>query len=319
MDLRWIDDVLTLLEEGNLTRAAERRNVTQPAFSRRIRAFEHWLGAVIIERQTNRIETSDALKASEPEIRAIASQLRELRTKVAQYEPMRTTVSLAAQHAPIQSVFPDLALRARETFPKVSFRLRAGNLSDCVSHFLRGDVSLLLCYEAEKTQPMAFGDHVRRGLCGAEVLVPVVGGALRFAVKDNGSVPSDTPAIAYPPDSFFGEVLRTADRPFATADMSENTACLTAFSSGILEMAAKGYGVGWVPFSMAYRELEAGNLISLANRLGQVQLDVVLYADVKSDTAAALLNFWTRYATAARLPDQIFGTVSPARAGFYDA
>ena len=40
MDLRWLDDVLILLEEKNMTRAAARRNITQPAFSRRIRGFE---------------------------------------------------------------------------------------------------------------------------------------------------------------------------------------------------------------------------------------------------------------------------------------
>ena len=37
MDLRWLDDVLILLEEKNMTHAAARRNITQPAFSRRIR------------------------------------------------------------------------------------------------------------------------------------------------------------------------------------------------------------------------------------------------------------------------------------------
>ena len=31
MDLRWLEDVLILLEEGNLTRAAQRRAITQPA------------------------------------------------------------------------------------------------------------------------------------------------------------------------------------------------------------------------------------------------------------------------------------------------
>ena len=112
MDLRWLDDVLVLLEEGNLTRAAERRNITQPAFSRRIRAFEDWLGAPIIERQTNRIQASPALTSNEAEIRALASRLKDLRTKVASYEPARSVVTIAAQHAPAQSVFPDVALVA---------------------------------------------------------------------------------------------------------------------------------------------------------------------------------------------------------------
>ena len=44
MDFRWLEDALILIEERNLSRAAARRNVTQPAFSRRIRALEDWVG-----------------------------------------------------------------------------------------------------------------------------------------------------------------------------------------------------------------------------------------------------------------------------------
>ena len=51
MQFQWLDDVLALLEEGNLSRAAARRNITQPAFSRRIRGFEDWLGVTVLERQ----------------------------------------------------------------------------------------------------------------------------------------------------------------------------------------------------------------------------------------------------------------------------
>ena len=61
MDMQWLDDVLVLLEEGNMTRAAARRNITQPAFSRRIRGFEDWLGVTVLQRGTNRVDISAAL------------------------------------------------------------------------------------------------------------------------------------------------------------------------------------------------------------------------------------------------------------------
>ena len=59
-------------------------------------------------------------------------------------------------------------------------------------------------------------------------------------------------------------------------------------------MVLKGLGVGWLPFSMAYREIETGDLISLANRLGQEPLEVAVYADSKNDRAASLLEFWAK-------------------------
>lgn len=294
MDLQWLDDVLALLEEENMTRAAARRHITQPAFSRRIRSFEDWLGADIVERKTNRIDISPALFANEAEIRALVSRLKELRTKIAHFSPAASTIAISAQHAPVYSTFPDMALRAKAAFPQVQFRMRPGNLSDCVSMFLRGDTSMLLCYEPEGSTPLQFGPDVLRGRWGTDYLVPVVGGALRFKIRDSGSLPIDTPAIVYPENSSFGELLQKNERPFSTQASSANPVCETAFSTGIKELALKGLGVGWLPFSMAYRELENGELISLANRLGREPLEVAVYADSKVTTAAALLKLWAK-------------------------
>jgi len=292
MDMQWLDDVLALLEEGNMTRAAARRNITQPAFSRRIRSFEDWLGADVIERKTNRIDISSALVSNEAEIRALVSRLKELRTKIAHHDQAASTIAISAQHAPVFSTFPDMALRAKTAFPQLKFRMRPGNLSDCVTMFLRGDTSMLLCYEAEGASPLKFGPSIRRGKWGTDYLVPVVGGALRYKIKDAGTLAMDTPAVVYPENSSFGALLQSHERPFGTHAFSANSVCETAFSTGIRELVLKGIGVGWLPFSMAYREIESGELISLAQKLGQEPLEVAVYADTTVETAAALLEFW---------------------------
>lgn len=292
MDMNWLEDVLVLLEEGNMTRAAERRNITQPAFSRRIRSFENWLGRPILDRQSNRVEISQALVSNEDEIRALILRLREMRTNIATYEPDRTSVTIAGQHAPICSSFPDMALRAKSAFPGLRIRLRAGNLEDCASIFLRGDADMFLCYEAKGGRQFDFGEDVPRGRWGRDYLVPVVGGALRYAVTASGHLPDSTPAVAYPEDSYFGQVLSRGSRPFGTPNFSTNPVCVTAFSSGTLELVLRGLGVGWLPYSMVHREIAAGSLISLANALGQEDLSVLLFADRRNRAARDLLEFW---------------------------
>mgnify|MGYP000229594305 CR=1 FL=1 len=82
MDLRWLEDVLILLEEGNLTRAAQRRAITQPAFSRRIRAFESWLGHDILDRDVNRVKIRDSARNNETEIRALIQRLNGLQKRM---------------------------------------------------------------------------------------------------------------------------------------------------------------------------------------------------------------------------------------------
>ncbi|MEM8555657.1 MAG: LysR substrate-binding domain-containing protein [Pseudomonadota bacterium] len=294
MDMQWLDDVLVLLEERNMTRAAARRNITQPAFSRRIRGFETWLGVEILDRQTNRIEISSALTSNEAEIRALVARIGELRKKIALYDPTRAVVTIAAQHAPVFSTFPDMALRAKSAFPALRFRMRAGNLNDCVTLFLRGDASMLLCYEAQSAKPLQFGADVVKGLWGHDYLIPVVGGALRYAVKDTLQIPDDTPAIVYPDESYFGQVLNRNARAFGTAGQSTNPVCETAFSSGTREMVMQGLGVGWLPMRMIHQELASGSVVSLANRYGQETLDVSIYADARTELAVQLSQFWGR-------------------------
>jgi DNA-binding transcriptional LysR family regulator len=94
----------------------------------------------------------------------------------------------------------------------------------------------------------------------------------------------------------YGEVLRKNDRPFGISSSSANTFSVSAFSSGTRELVLNGLGIGWLPFSMVYREIESGALISLAHRYGQEALQVVIYADKNVEIAQRLMKFWAKEA-----------------------
>ena len=140
---------------------------------------------------------------------------------------------------------------------------------------------------------MPFGDSIRREIWGDDILLPVVGGPLRYALRDDGSVPPDTPAVIYPEASYFGQVLQASDRAFSTRTLTRNPVCETALSSGIKELVMQGVGVGWLPFSMAFREIESGQMISMANRFGQEHVQTALYAHTADAMACALLDVWS--------------------------
>lgn len=292
MNLRWLDDVLVLLEEKNLTRAAARRNVTQPAFSRRIRSFEDWLGTPVLERGKNRVGLSQALRANEAGIRTLVIRIEELRNQMLTFDPASSTITIAAQHSPIHATFPEMAVLAKHAFPSLKFRLRAGNQRDCVSMFLRRDADVLLCYEADDDNPLPFGETIKRSVWGTDHLVAVIGGRLRFTVSSEGTIKDNLPAIIYPMSSYFGQTLSKRACPFGTRAMSSNVACETAFSQGIKELVLKGLGVGWLPLSMSYKEIESGELIALTSLYGRVPLQYALYAHADNAVASDLLDLW---------------------------
>jgi DNA-binding transcriptional LysR family regulator len=107
MDLDWLEDFAALAEHGNFSRAAEARHVTQPAFSRRIRALEEWVGTPLFRREPHGV----ALTAAGDEFRHGAEEtvrrVRQLRGSAREAAGRdATTLRFAATHALSFTFFP---------------------------------------------------------------------------------------------------------------------------------------------------------------------------------------------------------------------
>jgi len=102
MDTGWLEDFITLAEEGNFSRAAETRNLSQPAFSRRIRALEEWVGTELVDRDTHRIaltEAGEAFRAvAEDVLRRLVRVLRIPAKPITHSERSRSRVPEQADH-----------------------------------------------------------------------------------------------------------------------------------------------------------------------------------------------------------------------------
>ena len=77
MELVWLEDFLALAEAGNFSRAAAARNITQPAFSRRIRALEDHLGVALFERTPWGVLLAPAGIALQPGAEDILRRIRQ--------------------------------------------------------------------------------------------------------------------------------------------------------------------------------------------------------------------------------------------------
>lgn len=60
VEIKWVEDFLALNRTRNFTKAADSRNVTQPAFSRRIRGLEVWLGNPLFDRTSKPLKLTMA-------------------------------------------------------------------------------------------------------------------------------------------------------------------------------------------------------------------------------------------------------------------
>lgn len=77
MDIAWLRDFEALVAQKNFSRAAEDRNVSQPAFSRRIRALEEEVGVKLINRQTLPLSLTPAGEVFLPQARIMLRTYQE--------------------------------------------------------------------------------------------------------------------------------------------------------------------------------------------------------------------------------------------------
>ncbi len=279
MNLKLLEDALALIECGSLSKAAARRNVTQPAFSRRIRALEDWVGAPLVTRSKNRIELSDTLLGAETEIRSMIARAQKIRGLLTPEGKRQLPVVIATQHALGSDVFPRVFRLLADKRPEVSWRLRTLNREDCVSLFMQADADFLLCYEAIGFPPLPFDETVLRKTLGRDTLIPVAGGALRHKVNEDSTLAEKVPILSYPQESHFGTLLAQSrlsdvfrDRSLAEREVE------SAYSVILRELVSRGEGVAWLPFTMCREQIASGDLVSLSDAYGSVQLEITLFA-----------------------------------------
>ena len=134
MNLSWLDDFLALVASGNFSRAAEERHMTQPAFSRRIRALEEWLGTELFDRSSQPAKLTAAgewFRGSAHELMARVARVPGEARAVA--EAHSTTLRFAATHALSFTFLLGWlrGLESRTTVGPITWFRRVGALRPC--------------------------------------------------------------------------------------------------------------------------------------------------------------------------------------------
>lgn len=287
MDTRLLEDALVLLEEKSFSAAAARRNVTQPAFSRRIRALERWIGRDLLVRGPNRIDISPALNACEPKIRAMLAHLQQLKAQLQNPDDIAEPLVFSSQHSLSLTVFPDICRILSAMWPNVGARLRTQNQDIAISTFLRQEADILIAYEHRGQSRLPFDDSIVRDVWRRDVMVPVAGGALCGQLTPDRLLPERCGVIAYPADSYFGQMVREAQ---GDVPLTGETIVESAFSMGVARLVLAGIGAAWLPHSIIGSDITAGNAMILSADYGRIPLDIVLFAHASNERAVRLLE-----------------------------
>lgn len=272
MELKWLEDLLVLLEEKSISRAAQRRHVTQPAYSRRIRQLEQWLGVELVDRSTKPIKIRATGLALEEGVRDLVNRFYALRNSV---HETRERVTFVAQHTLAISIFPALIRDVKVRLPEPSYRVVPANYEECEALFYN-EADFLLCYQNPQRQFDFSHKTVRQLYLGKDRLIPV---ATKQLADHLGHIAPGMaiPLLMYQQGGFLAEALATSCLPDVIREYRVESICESALSASLKEMVLADMGIAWLARALIKQELAEGKLVSCATALGEIELDIVLY------------------------------------------
>src|SRR5471032_395767 len=145
MNLTWLEDFLALAASGNFSRAAEDRHSSQPAFSRRIRALEEWIGIDLFDRSSQPARLTAVGEWFRGVAEELLARVAKLPGEARQVdEASLSTLRIASTHA-LSFTFLPQWLRALESAkPFGQIQLMSDVLQGCEALMLQSRVQFVL-------------------------------------------------------------------------------------------------------------------------------------------------------------------------------
>ena len=270
METKWLEDFISLVETKNFSRSAQLRHVTQPAFSRRIRSLENWLGTDLIDRTTFPTRVTPAGMVFYEQALEMLGQINGVREMLRNNRVTATkTIDLAVPHTLSLTFVPKWLAALERDFAAINSRLIALNVHDAVLQLVEGGCDLLLCYHHPRQPVQLDPGRYDMLLMGREALCAYArcgaDGEPEYRLPGRKDAPLPFLSDAKPGLHF--------DKRYET-DMAE----------GLKMMALDGHGIAFLPESAVTREVAQGQL-ARASEPGQweIEMEIRLYRERPSD------------------------------------
>jgi DNA-binding transcriptional LysR family regulator len=295
MELIWLEDYLALAETLNFSRAAEARHVTQPAFSRRIRALENWIGADLFTRTTHGVALTPAGEHFHNQAEVLTRALHQLRRDTIEASGRGANLlTIAATHVLSFTFFPKWVRGNERILALGNLNLISDSMQACEQMMLRGDAQFLLCHTHPNMGSRLDTRQFKSIVVGTDTLLPLSapakGGAPRWRLGKPAKY------LAYSSQSGLGRIVAALwgakDRGLAL-----ETVFTSHLAATLLSMARAGDGVAWLPWTLAEEDIAAGRLVEAGKPDMRVAIEIRLFRPAARQSPAAE-SAWTAFARA---------------------
>lgn len=279
MDLSWIEDFRALAETRSFSRAARNRNITQSAFSKRIRSLEHTVGGELIQRNRQPLELTPLgqqfLIDSGP---ILASVARAMENAADLLGAGAHDVRFSAATTLAQSFYPPwIAGKKAALAEMIPQMVSSRSMEEDAEALEAGSIDFFLTYfQAGTALPFDSPAFIHKVL-GYEELLPVC------APVSKGSEPvfdldrpqgSPIPYVYRLKGSYIG---RLVEDQIGRLGPSVERAYAGANGENIIGLLLLGKVIGWMPLDRVRDYLDQHRLVRAGGARWSIPVEVRLY------------------------------------------
>lgn len=246
MELRQLEYLVAVVEEGSFTRAAHREHVAQPAVSAQIRRLERSVGQPLLDRSGREVRLTQAGAAMLPYALAALAAVRDAQSAVDEVSDL-VRGSVAIGTVTLHPVdIARLMSEFHDDHPAVEITLSAANSDVLLAKLADGRLDVAIVSIAVDENPPGLDVEVVTD----EAIEAAVAPGHPLAHRKNLPLPElcEYPLISLP----VGTGLRSRlDAACAAAGLSPQVAFEASSPLELAELARHGLGVAILPTSMA--------------------------------------------------------------------
>ncbi|MCJ8322828.1 MAG: LysR family transcriptional regulator [Rhizobiales bacterium] len=304
MELKWLEDFLALYTCRNFHIAAKQRNVSQPAFSRRIQSLESWVKQPLFDRNARPATLTLAGKKLIPLAQELVRLSYQVREDIAlQTENQEAKIRFATLNTLAQSFMPTWLKQLQPIISAEQFYVDTGfgDLTGYLDALENNDVDFFVCYEAPETFFVGKDRIVSSLKLAEDALIPVV--KPDADGKPTWWLPNPTsqtiPYLCTRTEISIWPVREHIKKHYS--DLEFKTVYESNIATALKSMVLEGFGVAWIPYSMASEELSSGQLVRAAAQETDIIVDIKIYRNPKNKEPR-LDRFWQAVASQEVLP-----------------
>ena len=268
VESKWLEDFLVLAKVRNFSQAAIIRNVTQPAFSRRIRLLEETIGAELIDRKSKPIELTPSGKLFRVTARSLVNQIVTGISQISDLSRLGgNVVQIAAAHSLATSLIPKIQEALPENEYKPILSVEAIDVDQATKELREGACDILL----------AFDDNILRlppyqsQLISKTELLPVSACNDQGEAMFNFDSGAPVPWLAYSSTSYMGRQVES---------VRDQVQLTPVFSSSMTDMLKQlvlnNQGIAWLPAYSITEELKQKKVAIIGGE--SLRLSIAYYA-----------------------------------------